>query len=75
MYLHAPSGISGPLFVHRFGAFETGVESETSVRPTPIRAQLVERVRREIAEGVYDTPEKLEIALDRLFSRLENPTD
>lgn len=37
----------------------------------PIRKELVERVRREIAEGTYDTPEKWEIALDRLFKRLE----
>ena len=35
------------------------------------RADLVARVRREIAEGTYDTPEKLEIALDRLLDRLE----
>lgn len=35
-----------------------------------IRTELVERVRREIAEGAYVTPEKLEIALERLFDRL-----
>jgi hypothetical protein len=35
------------------------------------RADLVERVRREIAAGTYDTPEKWEQALDRLFLRLE----
>jgi hypothetical protein len=32
---------------------------------------LVERVRREIAEGVYETPEKWEQALDRLLDDLE----
>ncbi len=37
----------------------------------PIRVELVERVRREIAEGTYDTPEKFELALDRLLQRLE----
>jgi hypothetical protein len=37
----------------------------------PIRWQLVERVRREIEAGSYDTPEKMEIALDRLLKRLE----
>jgi hypothetical protein len=37
----------------------------------PIRTELVERIRREIAEGTYDTPDKWEIALDRLFHRLE----
>lgn len=35
------------------------------------RADLVERIRREIAEGTYETPEKWEIALDRLLKRLE----
>ena len=37
----------------------------------PIRADLVRRVRKEISEGAYDTPEKWEAALDRLLERLE----
>lgn len=37
----------------------------------PIRRELVERVRREIAAGTYETPEKWEAALDRLFRFLE----
>jgi hypothetical protein len=40
-------------------------------KDAPIRKELVERVRREIAEGTYDTPEKWDAALDRLFKRLE----
>jgi hypothetical protein len=32
-----------------------------------IRADLVARVRRELADGTYDTPEKWEKALSRLF--------
>jgi hypothetical protein len=36
----------------------------------PIRTELVERVRREIAAGTYDTPEKWEAALDRLSRKL-----
>jgi hypothetical protein len=39
--------------------------------PQPSRADLVERVRREIAEGVYETEEKWEAALGRLLDRLE----
>jgi len=35
-----------------------------------IRADLVARVRAEIAAGVYETPEKLEIALDRLLDEI-----
>jgi hypothetical protein len=37
----------------------------------PFRSELVERVRREIAAGTYDTPEKWDAALDRLLKRLE----
>ena len=35
-----------------------------------IRHELVGRVRREIAAGDYDTPERWEEALDRLLDRL-----
>jgi hypothetical protein len=41
------------------------------VNDSDIRADLVCRVRREIAAGTYDTPEKWELALDRLLRRLE----
>src|SRR5262245_31663636 len=37
----------------------------------PIRAELVERVKREIAAGTYDTPEKWDAALDRLLDHLQ----
>jgi hypothetical protein len=40
--------------------------------PEPeIRWELVERVRREIEAGVYETPEKWATALGRLLERLE----
>jgi hypothetical protein len=32
---------------------------------------LVQRIRKEIADGSYDTPEKWDAALDRLFDQLE----
>lgn len=35
-----------------------------------IRVELVARVRREIAAGTYDTPEKWELALERLEEHL-----
>ena len=35
-----------------------------------VRQDLVSRVREEIRDGTYDTPEKLEAALDRLADRL-----
>jgi hypothetical protein len=36
-----------------------------------IRHELVARVRREIAAGVYETPEKMEAALERLLARCD----
>jgi hypothetical protein len=41
--------------------------------PTPYRDELVARIRREIAEGVYETQEKWETVLDRVFERLAQP--
>jgi anti-sigma28 factor (negative regulator of flagellin synthesis) len=35
-----------------------------------VRQDLVARVRQEILAGTYDTPEKLQTALDRLADRL-----
>jgi len=35
-----------------------------------IRHDLVARVRRQIADGTYDTPEKIEAALNNLLDRL-----
>ena len=40
-----------------------------------IRKDLVERVRREIAEGTYETEEKWEAALDCLLGRLQPDPD
>jgi hypothetical protein len=36
-----------------------------------IRHELVSRIRQEIMAGTYDSPEKLEAALDRLAARLD----
>ena len=35
-----------------------------------IRADMVARVRSEIAAGTYETPEKLDLALDRLLDEI-----
>ena len=32
-----------------------------------VRKDLVEKIRREIADGVYETPEKLALAIERLI--------
>ncbi len=36
-----------------------------------VRAELVQRVKAEIAAGTYETPEKLEAALERLLGSLQ----
>jgi hypothetical protein len=38
--------------------------------PRKIRTELVDRVRKEIAEGTYDTPDRFQAALERLLDRL-----
>ncbi len=35
-----------------------------------IRHERVEEIRQQIAEGTYETPEKLELALDRLLDEM-----
>lgn len=85
MFRHGPTCLSGPVTRARpwWGDSKTRRNAkgrdavmdkpatECSREDRPIRADLVERVRREIAEGTYDTPEKWEKALDRLVERLE----
>lgn len=39
-------------------------------RETPVRADLVSRIRAQIADGTYETPDKLDIAIDRLAKDL-----
>jgi hypothetical protein len=39
-------------------------------RPRKIRAELVARVKKEIAEGTYETDERWHAALDRMVERM-----
>ena len=72
MYRHAPTCLAGPVTIARPGWGEAFAEPmPNEVDTSEIRADLVARVRREIAAGTYDTPEKLALALDRLFHSLE----
>jgi len=53
-----------------------GRPSRKGRKPVPtsdpsIRSDLVARVRQQIAEGTYDTPERWEAALDRLTRVLQ----
>ena len=70
MHAHGPSCLSGPLARDRdWWSIPAG--SDGARHDAPIRHALVERVRREIAEGTYETPEKFEAALERLLGRLD----
>jgi hypothetical protein len=39
------------------------------------RKQLIFRIRRQIAENSYDTPQKLEVAMERLFDTLADNSE
>jgi hypothetical protein len=67
MFHHGPTPLTGPVSRE----FATA-GSDRRDDDRPIRTELVARVRREIAEGTYDTPEKFEKALDKLLARLES---
>ncbi len=78
MYWHGPNCLGGPVSWQRnrdsgAGANVLGAYAgpETPDGDEEVRTDLVERVRREIAEGVYETPEKWQAALERLLERLE----
>jgi hypothetical protein len=73
--------LTGPLSRRTGKAFpaESAAGKEGSApAPTPKpplskteREERIARIRREIAAGDYDTPEKFALALERLFRRLE----
>ena len=46
-------------------------EHQNQTKESPIRWELVERVRREIEAGTYETSEKMDLALERLLDQLE----
>ena len=74
MHAHSKSCLVGPVSGTRpwWRDVELNDDPLTSNEKEPMfRAALVEQVRREIATGTYDTPEKMDIALDRLLRRLD----
>lgn len=79
MHTHSSSCLEGPITKNRDWWLPTEKKTQRrerhSAAPNPhdpeIRTELVERVRREIAAGTYDTPEKWEAALDRMLDRLQ----
>jgi hypothetical protein len=71
MLRHKASCLSGPVSKSRRSWTQNVEKTRTPRDENTIRADLVERIRCEIAEGSYETPEKLQIALERLLNRLE----
>ena len=76
MHTHSPSCLPGPITRDR-DRWSLPAEADALRNPDPIRPTvlfrrfLVERVRRQIAEGTYDTPEKFEVALERMLRSLD----
>jgi hypothetical protein len=68
MYRDMPTCPHNPVSHNRLSwLFNAPAEPESE----RFRRDLVARVRREIAEGVYETPEKWQAALERLVEDLE----
>ncbi|GHT20655.1 hypothetical protein FACS189419_00110 [Planctomycetales bacterium] len=44
-------------------------QTETSA-PSKIRFELVNKIKAEIAAGTYDTPDKMDIAVERMASKI-----
>ena len=67
MYWHGPDCLEGP--VRRPNPWRA--PNTSASHDSEVRFELVKRIRREIAQGIYETSEKLEIAFERLFDRIE----
>jgi hypothetical protein len=72
MFTHGPTCLKGPRSRKRSQWRQKRAPRTESPQDRAFRADLVARIRHEIADGVYDTPEKFDIALDRLLERLSH---
>jgi hypothetical protein len=74
MHTHNSSCLAGPISRARdwwrMASNETEPQDKTQGTEPKFRAELVARIRQEIADGTYDTLEKWEAALDRLYKRV-----
>ena len=70
MYRHGPTCLDGPVSKNRLAWLSLAYEDTDHAPTDEVRTELVERVRREIAAGTYDTPEKWDTALERLWDHL-----
>ncbi|MDR2641218.1 MAG: flagellar biosynthesis anti-sigma factor FlgM [Planctomycetaceae bacterium] len=51
-------------------AIEISNQTKTESSTTGVRFDLVNRIKSEIAAGTYDTPDKMDIAVDRMIDKL-----
>jgi anti-sigma28 factor (negative regulator of flagellin synthesis) len=68
MHIHSSTSLEGPVSGDR-DWWRT--LNAPAAEERPFRADLVARIRHEIAEGKYGTDEQLEKALEELLRRLE----
>ena len=72
VYHHDPSCLEGPISLalrNRTPVTVSSMEKSAIWCEPPFRARLVARVRREIAAGTYETPEKLAAAIEVMLLR------
>jgi negative regulator of flagellin synthesis FlgM len=84
--IHGPQGINAPHFTAKTaGTGSTGAAGKADrVEISPaataamdaaegagkVRSDLVNLIRSQIANGTYDTPEKMDIAMERMFDQM-----
>jgi negative regulator of flagellin synthesis FlgM len=83
--IHGPHGINAPHITHRATSPQSnparGAVDRVDISPAAeaaiaaaetgkIRHDLVNLIRGQIANGTYDTPEKMDIALERLLDEI-----
>jgi hypothetical protein len=72
MTLHGPCTLEGPV-TQDCPWWAQPKRKPRKRPPAGVRADLVARVKRQIADGTYDTPERWEAALDKLARTLRLP--
>jgi hypothetical protein len=73
MHRHGPCTLQGPVTLDYPWWAPPRKVRKRSGPDVRVRSGLVERVRREIADGTYDTPERWEAALDKLARAMRLP--
>ncbi len=66
----ATAGQSGPVDQLDLSQAANRIEGQSAVAGEGIRFERVAEIRRQIADGSYDTPERMDAALDRFLDLL-----